>query len=107
MVYMNYGLENGLKKANIHQIIAKNMAIFIKSILETQGINTLVIIGGDTLSAIIEALGCNYIIPKIEILPGIIISEVVSEKYNLKIITKAGGFGSKDVLLKIKNYIEK
>lgn len=106
-VYLNYGLEKGLKKEKIHQIIAKNMAIFIKAILETQDINTLVIIGGDTLSAIIEALGCNYIIPKIEIFPGIIISEIVSNNYNLKIITKAGGFGSKDVLQKIKKYIEK
>jgi uncharacterized protein YgbK (DUF1537 family) len=93
----------------------------------------VVVFGGDTALGIMEAMGWAGLMPRDEILPGVAVSEVLggqlfettslhnisgihnangwdnlhkaAEKHNTFLITKAGGFGDKDVLIKIDHYL--
>lgn len=67
--------------------------------LESSSFNTLVVFGGDTAFGIHQALGSHPLRSHGEILPGV----PLSESDGLQWITKAGGFGSIDVLRTIRN----
>ncbi len=77
-------------------------------VAENQRLAGLVLIGGDTAIntiKMIDALGTKIIE---EIMPGIPASEVIGGKYDgLRMITKAGGFGSKDALICAMDYLQK
>ena len=59
--------------------------------------DTLVVFGGDTAFAILEAIGWTELTPLCEIAPGV----PVSRMGDLQLITKAGGFGPVDVLAQV------
>jgi uncharacterized protein YgbK (DUF1537 family) len=60
----------------------------------------LVVFGGDTALAILNALGCARLEPLGEILPGVPISRLAGRP--LLLITKAGGFGPPDLLYELR-----
>ena len=61
-------------------------------------LDTLIVFGGDTAFAILEAIGWSQLMPLGEIAPGV----PVSRTGDLQLVTKAGGFGPVDVLTTIK-----
>jgi len=106
--------RTGVPAARIPSVIARNLAHVTKGVLETlgvrepngagdvsrpHGLNTLVILGGDTTMALLEALDCGPLAPKQQILPGVPVSAI--EHLGISLVTKSGGFGSEDVLLEI------
>lgn len=60
--------------------------------------DALVIFGGDTACAIVEAMGSPPLYPLGDALPGV----PVTRAGNLTLITKAGGFGPPDVLARLR-----
>jgi uncharacterized protein YgbK (DUF1537 family) len=62
----------------------------------------LIVFGGDTAYAILRALGESRMYPVAEILPGVPIARIFQEKRTLHVVTKAGGFGSFDILPQIR-----
>lgn len=96
----------GLTKEHTRQRIAENMGSLAKSI--TQGFGgavTLAVFGGDTLAAVMRHIGAESIKPFAEIASGIVLSEVAAKDDNLYMITKSGGFGGKDIIVKMADYI--
>jgi len=67
----------------------------------------LVVFGGDTALAVLEALGVSTVEPCRELIPGVPFSVVRMETRDLALITKAGGFGDSDTLLSIRDLLEK
>jgi len=61
----------------------------------------LVVFGGDTLAGIARANGWKGFVPRDEILPGVAVCEV-REQRGLVLLTKPGGFGDEDVLLRLR-----
>jgi uncharacterized protein YgbK (DUF1537 family) len=67
----------------------------IRGIVENRTVDGLVVFGGDTAYAILDALGRPTVWPLGEIVPGVPVSRVHPD---LHLITKAGGFGATDIL---------
>ncbi len=100
-----YARSIGLDEKSIPFQIACNIGKLVKQVIDRSGIGTLIVFGGDTAVSIMNALGCDGIIPVREIVPGVAVSKVAGNGYNLKLITKAGGFGDESVLLDIEQYL--
>ena len=63
---------------------------------------SLVVFGGDTLAGISKANRWSGFVPRDEPLPGVALSEVPES--HLVVLSKPGGFGSDDVLLKLREH---
>jgi uncharacterized protein YgbK (DUF1537 family) len=94
---------------------ARNLAKSICRILAAHPVDVLVIFGGDTAYALVEALGHPNLYPVGEVMEGIpmsripggeIASSLGERDHDLYLITKAGGFGPPDVLASIRNSVD-
>lgn len=94
-------------KANLFEFIAGQMGAIVSAILEEIHVNSLAVFGGDTLSGIMQAMSIKYIAPKLEILPGVALSLVNVKNKDIQLVSKPGGYGDKDVILHILDYINK
>jgi D-threonate/D-erythronate kinase len=72
-------------------------------IVRNSSVRNLILTGGDIALVVCSALGIQILNIVDELLPGIPLSTANSKNINLKIITKAGGFGDKDTLSKLIN----
>ena len=79
---------------------AEKLAEQVQQILSRTEVKTLVVFGGDTLAAIAGKMNWQVFRPHYEIFDGIPIVEICEAK-NLTLVTKAGGFGEIDLLLKL------
>jgi len=101
------------------------MGILIKHLSTMIDIGAYAVFGGDTAFGIMKAMEWDGLIPRDEITPGVVISQIMhdrsvnfgSSKENYPdgsnenkrctyLITKAGGFGDEDVLIKIEKYLK-
>ena len=97
----------GFSKDNLYKNISGPIGHLVKEILKRVKVGTLVVFGGDTALGIIHELGCTYIKPQYELMPGIPLSTIGSSEFNGFLITKAGGFGNETVLTDIITYVER
>ncbi len=104
-LYLNLSRERGLDLKQIHHLIMMNMGEIAGQVLEQTGFRLLTVFGGDTLLAVARACGWSGLLPQEEVLPGVVVSRVAGDMNAPLLITKAGGFGSEDVLVRIKNML--
>ena len=81
--------------------IRKFLGELTAEIVRNSPVRNLILTGGDIALGICSALGIQSLKIIDELLPGIPLSMANSNNINLKVITKAGGFGDKDTLLKL------
>ena len=81
--------------------IRKFLGELTAEIVRNSPVRNLILTGGDIALGICSALGIQNLKIIDELLPGIPLSMANSNNINLKVITKAGGFGDKDTLLKL------
>ncbi len=84
---------------------AAELAATVAHIVREHGVEGLVIFGGDTARAVLEALGVQGLEACGELLAGIPISRALGA--DLLVVTKAGGFGPPDVVARIRGEIER
>ncbi|NLI55271.1 MAG: four-carbon acid sugar kinase family protein [Clostridiales bacterium] len=101
-----YGEQVGIPADQIPALTANNIASITKELIGNVPIDNLVIFGGDTLMAIMDAIACKGIIPYEEIAPGVVASKILGDKNNFTLVTKAGSFGEKDIISKIYHYLQ-
>jgi len=72
-------------------------------------LEALIVFGGDTVFSILDALGRPPVYPIGEVLPGVPVSRFRfgNKGQDLLLITKAGGFGSPDVLCAIRSALDR
>jgi uncharacterized protein YgbK (DUF1537 family) len=85
--------------------IARRLAETAARLVMQSGIEGLVVFGGDTARAILEALHVRRVEACGELLPGIPVSRAPSS--GLILVSKAGGFGPPDVLARIRQEAER
>ncbi len=85
----------------VYSNAAERFGHFLARILKTNDVVMMVIIGGDTLMALIREMNIVIIQPIHEILPGVVLSKVKIYDQVIYLVTKPGGFGEKDTLLRI------
>ncbi|MDI3547072.1 MAG: D-threonate/D-erythronate kinase [Halanaerobiales bacterium] len=101
------GANNLIKKEQIsfrelEVIIRDFLARLTATIVRTAGVENLILTGGDTAIGVCKELGINSLIILDELLPGIPLSFANNKHYkNIKLITKAGGFGGEDTLYQL------
>ena len=61
----------------------------------------IMIIGGDTLLALMDQLGCTELKPLGEPDRGVVLSELEYNGRSFRILSKSGGFGSEDLLTRL------
>ncbi len=81
--------------------IRKFLGELTAEIVRNSPVRNLILTGGDIVLGVCSALGIQYLNIIDELLPGIPLSMANSNNINLKVISKAGGFGDKDTLLKL------
>lgn len=87
--------------------IAECIANVAAAAVRDLAIESLTIFGGDTAARILAKLGVHAIYPVSELLPGIPLSRVSVAGRPLRLITKAGGFGSTDVIRQLRSALSK
>jgi D-threonate/D-erythronate kinase len=87
---------------------ARRISMTVQGILSREEFEAVVVLGGDTAYAILDALGITDLRPVGEVLEGVPISAISRNSAGLKgdgllyLISKAGGFGPVDVLCQIQ-----
>lgn len=97
--------EIPLKEAR--ERIAERIGKIIRELLEKNSSRTLMIIGGDTLMGFVSQSGCREIIPVCEIERGTVLSTMEIQGKKMRVITKSGGFGKKELFRSIAEKIKR
>ncbi len=87
--------------------IAARLGLVASRAVKLAGADALVVFGGDTVFAILNALRVKAIEPCGEVLPGVPVSGILLRGRKVQLVTKAGGFGEPDILEVIRRHLEK
>lgn len=85
--------------------VGNQLGKIMKNLLDCNVENTVLIVGGDTLLEFFECMGCDEMIPVAELKPGLVLSEMYLKGRKRFIISKSGGFGSKELLVELSEEI--
>lgn len=105
--YVAYSNSKETNSSNVYLLAAKNMGRLVAGILERAKFENCVVFGGDTSIEVIRELGCSELLLKEEIMPGLALAELMGFRLPVNFITKSGGFGPKDVVLQIADFLRK
>ena len=93
--------KHNLSFRELELVIRKFLGELTAEIVRNSPARNLILTGGDIALGVCSALGIKNLYIVDELLPGIPLSTDNLKNFNLKIITKAGGFGEKDTLFKL------
>ena len=82
--------------------VASLLGTILKNLLDRGAASRLMIIGGDTLLGFMDAIGCRELSPQREILQGVVESEYIYRGVRHSVLSKSGGFGQTDLLLRLE-----
>jgi len=100
------GHKYGLGRFEVSEVIASFLGEIARCIIQEININGILLTGGDTAIKAAQCLNISGTIIKDEILPGIPYGYYVEERYkNIMIASKAGGFGHKDAIFHVLNFL--
>ena len=100
-----YAREHNLTMEQLRVQISDNLAALIKRMLD-DGLNaTLLCTGGDTLMSLMQAVGISELTPICEMATGVVLTEFIYKNKTYHIISKSGGFGDRDLLIKLAEKI--
>ncbi|MFL8888422.1 four-carbon acid sugar kinase family protein [Helcococcus kunzii] len=102
VVFENYSMKNDDVNNDFDKStrfkVANAMARLTKYLIEDIGYRDFVVVGGDTLYAILNDLRINEIYPIKEISPGVVLNKISYKGNKIRLATKSGGFGKKDLM---------
>ena len=90
----------------LYQSFLKKTGRIISAILKEIRVQNLCVFGGDTLMAIMQESGGRYIEAKNEILSGVACAKTNLDSGTITLLSKPGGYGERDVIMKIINHIK-
>lgn len=94
-----------LSAGDTRERVASNMGRLAAMLLENGWSGTLAVFGGDTLISAMRAIGCDGIRPVCEVESGVVLSSLPLNGADISLITKSGGFGNKDIIVRIEQFI--
>jgi uncharacterized protein YgbK (DUF1537 family) len=95
-------LSEGRPSRVISRTVSRAIGGLAREVMSLVRPSTIVVFGGDTAFGVVEALGIRSFQPIREISQGVVVSCAEHAGKGLSLITKAGGFGPPDILLKIR-----
>lgn len=100
-----YKEAHGLTTENLRVSISDNFAAIMKRMLDGGLKATVLCTGGDTLMALMQVLGIDELIPIYELAPGVVATKFTYRGRTYNMISKSGGIGDEDLLLRIAEMI--
>lgn len=97
-------IEPGIAPDAESDAVARASGREVRDVLAKELPDAITAFGGDTAFGILQALGCPALRPIGEILPGVPISAI--DGCPAYLITKAGGFGTPDLLSRLRNKLD-
>lgn len=101
-----YAADRGLNLSDVRSRIPEDMGALIKGLLDRQVRTTLMVTGGDILMGFVQALGTYEITPIRELFTGTVLSTVQLDGKTQLLISKSGGFGDPDVILRLLDTLQ-
>ena len=92
----------GLSFEEMRCRIAETMGKVLKQLLNAGVEATLLVTGGDTLLAAMNQLGQEELTPIREVTPGVVLSRIQYQGKTYDLLSKSGGFGTKDLLARLE-----
>ena len=99
--------QRGLSMGELRQRISENLGSLGAAICKRLSGMIPFIIGGDTLYSTLLHLDVTTIFPKVELIPGIVWSQVAGHPDVQRIISKSGGFSEEDAYLRVLHVLRK
>ena len=97
----------GLSLDELRCRIVASLGEVLKGLMESPELGTLLLTGGDTLLQCMTALGVQKVEPLGELESGIVLCQFLYQGKLHAVITKSGGFGEEDLLLRLARFLEK
>ena len=96
----------GTSDYKIGKEISEGLADVTKAVLDYNLSPVLFCTGGDTFFSVIQKLHVEKITPTREVFPGVVLMTAKYRGNTLQIISKAGGFGSSNLLLELLDMLQ-
>lgn len=101
-----YAEENGLEMEEVRTRIAASLGRVLAQ-LHADGVEgTLLITGGDTLLQCMRRIGVSELHPICELASGVVLSRFTLDGAQRYVISKSGGFGPPDLLVKLAQQLQ-
>ena len=98
---LRHALKHGMGLSQMRERIALTLGKITKKILDHDFCGALMITGGDTVLGLLDQLGVQTLTPVCEIAPGTILSQFTYQGRSHQLLTKSGGFGDENLLIKL------
>ena len=92
------GRERNLEDVQVSGLVTSSLAQVARDVFDAGSLRGVILTGGDTAKAVCEALGAKAIQMIRDVEPGIPLGLLLGAR-ELLVVTKAGGFGSRNALV--------
>lgn len=100
--------EEGIDPNQVRTLISSTLGKITAETLEKTSPAGIVVTGGDTLMGVFKALGAQGVRVEDEVLPGIPVATIVGgSAEGMRIVTKAGSFGSQEAIVEAVAFLKK
>ncbi|MGN0354926.1 MAG: four-carbon acid sugar kinase family protein [Muricoprocola sp.] len=96
-----YAKRNGIARNRIRFSVSACHGKILRYLLEQDLDMTILLTGGDTLMGFMKEIGVNQIVPVKEVGQGTVLSKLYWKGKELQVLSKSGGFGEKEILVKL------
>ena len=93
-----------LEEARVY--IAARISEILEYLMDKEENSTIMVIGGDTLIHFVRKMKCRQISLLYELEKGVVYSSMRSNGKTLKVISKSGGFGEENLLIRLIDMME-
>lgn len=100
-----YMKKEGIALKDARNRISDAMGNILKKLLDSGAEGTILVTGGDTLLAFMKQIGQGTLVPVRELVQGVVLSRLDYGGKTFNLISKSGGFGQKDLLIRLSNMI--
>lgn len=101
-----YAKVRGLTTEDLRVRISSQLGRLVQRLLDEGLEATLLCTGGDTLLALIRAVGVAELLPVRELYAGAVLTDFVYHEKTYHIISKSGGFGEPDLFVRLAQFLD-
>lgn len=98
-----YAKRQGLGMEEMRELIARRLGLLTRELCELNEGLVPMLIGGDTLCGFLRAVGGGVVDPWWEVQPGCVLSQYGPAGHRRWMMSKSGGVGGENVLLKLRD----
>lgn len=101
----DYAAQHGMSIEDVRQAVSRSIGYLVSRLFPNPNMGTLLITGGDTLLQCMDYMDIHEIEPLCEMDSGVVLSRFTYQGYTRYVISKSGGFGKEDLLIKLAKRI--